>query len=217
MQPKIQKLLYSFFGKYKLRTFVKGEIIIRPGNNKILFLTKGVVRMFISLKGINNLTLNVYKAHAIFPMALILGVNGDKYRYAALTEAEGYFAPRKVFETFLRENPQVLLDLLKRIYRGLDGLFMQLQALLTGDAYFRIVTALIIYAKRFGKLNKDKITFDFHLTHYQLASQTGLARESVTKEIKILQDKGLVGYMGKKLFIYSLSKLEEEYNLYTQN
>ena len=204
MQPKIQKLLYSFFGKYKLRTFVKGEIIIRSGNKKIFFLTKGVVRMFTNLKGIDQLTLNVYKANSIFPMNLILGVNGDKYRYDALTEVEGYFSPKKDFEAFLRKNPQILFDLLKRIYRGLDGLFMHLQALLTGDAYFRIVTSLIIYAKRFGKLNQDKITFDYHLTHHQLALQTGLARESVTKEIKILQDKGLVGYLGKKLFIYNL-------------
>lgn len=150
-------------------------------------------------------------------MALILGVVKDKYRYDALTEVEGYFSPKADFEDFLRKNPQVLFDLLKRIYRGLDGLFMRLQALLTGDAYFRIVTSLIIYAKRFGKLNKDKVTFDFHLTHHQLASQTGLARESVTKEIKILQEKRLVGYLGKKLFIYNLSKLEEEYNLYLQN
>lgn len=217
MQPKIQKLLHSFFGKYKLKTFIKGEVIIKPGNKKIFFLTKGVVRMFTNLKGIDSLTLNVYKAHSIFPMVLILGVKGDKYRYDALTEAEGYFSPKKDFEVFLRKNPQVLFDLLKRIYRGLDGLFMRLEALLTGDAYFRIVTLLIIYARRFGKLDKDKIIFDVHLTHHQLASQTGLARESVTKGIKILQDKGLVGYLGKKLFIHNLTKLEKECNLYVQS
>ena len=170
-----------------------------------------------SLKNIDHLTLNIYKAHSIFPMGLILGINADKYRYEGLTEVEGYFSPQKDFAAFLRKPPKILFDLLKRIYRGLDGFFMRMQALLTGDAYFRIVTSLIIHAKRFGRLNEDKITFDFHLTHHQLALQTGLARESVTKEIKILQDKGLVSHLGKRLFIYSLSKLEEESNRYIQD
>ncbi|MBI4033218.1 MAG: winged helix-turn-helix domain-containing protein, partial [Candidatus Blackburnbacteria bacterium] len=73
-----------------------------------------------------------------------------------------------------------------------------------------VLTQLIIYARRFGATSQNIITFDWHLTHQQLASQTGLARESVTKEVKKLQNKGLVGYSGKKLFIYDFPKLEEE-------
>lgn len=87
---------------------------------------------------------------------------------------------------------------------------MRVEALLLGDAYLRVLTHLIIYTRRFGKNASDKIVFDWSLTHQQLASQTGLARESVTREIRKLQDKGLIGYLGKKIFIYDLEKLEQE-------
>lgn len=209
MEPEIQKLLYSFFDKFEQKSFAKGEIVIKPGGRRIFFLTKGVVRMFSLSKEKNELTLNIYREYALLPMSLIFNIQ-NKYTFSALTDVQGYFAPEKDFEQFVKRNPTVLFDLLKRIYQGLDGFFMLFVALLLGNAFYRILTQLIIYAKRFGQKNQKIITFDWHLTHHQLASQTGLARESVTKEIKKLQDKGLIGYSGKKLFIYDLAKLEEE-------
>ena len=156
--------------------------------------------------------LNIYRAYSLFPMSLIFNIQ-NKYTFISLTEVQGYFAPKKDFKWFINRNPAVLFDLLKRIYQGFDGFFMLLEALLSGDAFYRVLTQLIIYARRFGQKNQSIITFDWHLTHHQLASQTGLARESVTREIKKLQKQGLVGYSGKKLFIYDLSKLEEEWHL----
>lgn len=213
MQPEIQKLLQSFFIKYKLGSFAKGEIIFKPYQSRRIFLlTQGVVRMFAH-RGSSELTLNIYKPYAIFPMSLALNNQKDRYGYAALTNAEGYFAPKKEFTGFLNKNPQIALDLLARIYRGLDGFFMRLEALLSGDAYIRILTQLIIYARRFGQDQEGRMIFDWHLTHQELSSQTGLARETVTKMIKILQSKHLIGYLGKKIFIYDLAKLEEEFFL----
>lgn len=209
MQPEIQKLLRSFFDKFELRSFAKGEIVIKPTNERIFFLTKGAVRMFSLSRGGDELTLNIYKAYALFPMSLIFNLQ-DKHTFSSLTEVQGYFAPKKDFKKFVTNNPTVLFDLLKRIYQGFDGFFMILEVLLSGDAFYKTLTQLVIYARRFGQKNQNIITFDWHLTHRQLASQTGLARESVTKEIKKLQDKGLIGYSGKKIFIYDLLKLEEE-------
>lgn len=211
MEPEIQKLLHSFFDKFELKSFIKGKTIVKPKNNKIFFLTKGVVKMFgLSKKG-KDLTLNIYKAYSFFPISLIFNIQ-NKYIFKSLTEVQGYFAPKKDFEKFVIENPTVLLNLLKRIYQGLDGFYMLSNALLSKDAFYKVISQLIIYAKRFGQKNQNNtITFDWRLTHHQLASQTGLARESVTRQIKKLENKGLIGYSGKKLFIYNLSKLEEEY------
>ncbi len=100
---------------------------------------------------------------------------------------------------------------------GLDGFFARLESLLLGDAYLKLLTQLVIHTKRFGQKNQNEITFDWHITHHQLASQTGLARETVTREIKKLQNKGLIGYTGKTLFVYDLSKLEQEFILYTKS
>ncbi|MBI2613880.1 MAG: Crp/Fnr family transcriptional regulator [Candidatus Levybacteria bacterium] len=211
MEPEIQKLLHSFFDKFELKLFDKGKTIIGPTNDKIFFLTKGVVKMLgLSKKG-KDLTLNIYKAYSLFPISLIFNMR-NKYIFKSLTETQGYFAPKKKLDLFISKNPIVLFDLLKRVYQGLDGFFMLWEALLSGNSLYKVLTQLIIYAKRFGQRNHNTITFDWHLTHGQLASQTGLARESVTRQIKKLQNKGLIGYSGKKIFIYDLSKLEKEHS-----
>ncbi len=213
MHPKVQKLLLSFFNKYQLQTFTKGEKIFKPNSKQVFFLTKGAVRMLND----NQLILNIYKPYALFPMSPVLNNQTDRYTYNALTEVEGYFAPKTDLKKFLNNHPEVILDLLKRIYLGLEGFFMRMEALLLGDAYLRVITHLIIYTRRFGKNTGSKTTFDWSLTHEQLASQTGLARESVTKEFRKLQKKHLIGYFGKKLFINDLLKLEEEYIAYSKN
>ena len=213
METKIQKLLLAFFNKFESKRFIKGKTIVRPTNDKIFFLTKGIVRMFVLSKKGEDLTLNIYKAYSFFPISLIFNTQ-NKYTFQSLTEVQGHFAPKKDFEKFIVKNPNALLDLLKRIYKGLDGFYMISETLLSKDAFYRVLSQLIIYARRFGQENQNKVTFDWRLTHHQLASQTGLARESVTRQIKKLQNKGLVGYLGKKLFIHNLSKLEEEYFLH---
>lgn len=193
-----------------LKTFAKGKVVLRPSNKRIFFLTRGTVKMSrLPKEGILP-ALNIYKPHALFPMSLVLGKGRDKHTYTALAEVQGYLASKKEFEEFIKKNPEVLFDLLKRIYRGLDGFFARLESLLLGDVRLRILTQLLIYTKRFGQKNQDRITFDWHMTHHHLASETGLARETVTREIRKLQKKGLVGYSGKKLFIYDLLKLEQE-------
>lgn len=209
MEPEVQKLLHLFFEKFELKSFAKGEAIIEPTNNKIFFLTKGVVKMFGHSRKSEDLTLNIYRADSIFPISLIFNIE-NKYAFKSLTEAQGYFASKKDFMEFVLKNPTVILDLLKRIYQGLDGFFMLSEALLSRNAYRRVLTQLVVYTRRFGRKNNNIIIFDWHLTHQQLASQTGLTRESVTRQIKKLQKRGLVGYFGKKLFIYDLSKLENE-------
>lgn len=210
MQPKVQKLLLTFFGNYKSVSFSKGKTVIKPSNQKVFFLTRGIVKMSGRLKDQELLTLNIYKPYSLFPMSPLLNNKLDKYTYIALTEIEGYFAPKKALREFIKKNPGVLFDLLKRIYRGLDGFFVRLESLLLGDAYLRLLTHLVMYSKRFNK------NHDWHVTHHQLASQTGLARETVTREIKKLQDKGLIGYKGKKLLIHNPLALEHELSTYNK-
>ncbi len=208
MDPKVYNLLIFFFKRFGKKSYPKEKVFIKPEDKKIFFLTKGVVRMF-NPKDRRDITLNIHREGSLFPMFPIFGIRSS-YAYESLTEAEGYFSKVLDFKKFLDKNPLILLDLLKRIYLGFDGFYRMYETLLFGDAYTKVLTSLIIHARRFGKKENGVINFDWNLTHRRLASQTGLARESVTKEIKKLQDKKLVEYRGRKMIIFDLLKLENE-------
>ena len=95
MDPKAQILLNAFFKKFALKTFRKENLIITRGDKKIFFLTKGIVRMF-DASGKKGLTLNIYRADALFPMALVFDLK-NRYSFESLTEVQGYFALKKDF------------------------------------------------------------------------------------------------------------------------
>jgi CRP-like cAMP-binding protein len=109
---------------------------------------------------------------------------------------------------FIKQNPDVLFDLMSRVYKGIDGLETRLQYLMSGSAYTRIIIELIIQAKRFGtQVNKS---LELNISESELAADTGMTRETISREMKILKEKHIIGLQNHKLIIYDLQKLEAE-------
>ena len=86
---------------------------------------------------------------------------------------------------------------------------MRLSMLMSGDAYSRLVTELIIYAKRFGKKLGERL-YEIKVAEKDLATQTGMSRETISREIKILRDKGFITFGKNIMIIKDLNLLEEQ-------
>lgn len=204
MNHKIRSTIIQLAQKYPKQDTAKHQTILEPHTvpEGIYILTEGNVRMFtVSKEGI-ELTLNIFKPISFFPMNWVLNDTPNHYYFDTLTPATIHVVPKPVFENFLGQHSEVVYDLLQRVYRGLDGYLLRVESLLAGDAYFRIVTHLVEQTRRFGPR--------VQLTHQQLATLTGLTRETVTREIKKLLDKGIVLYEGKLLTIPMIEQLEAE-------
>lgn len=211
MDNSVALKLDIFFRQYKNQIFKKGEILIRAdeGAMGIYYLTSGVVKQYaISKKG-EELIVNVFKPISFFPMSQAFNQVQNTYYYEALEEVDTWRAPQEAVIEFLKNNSDVLFDLMGRVYRGTDGIITRMVYLMSGDAYDRVITELLIMAKRFGN-QTSKQTIEVHLTEKELANQAGMARETVSREIKKLKDKGLVNLTRNKLTIIDISKLEDE-------
>ncbi len=214
MVRMVRTKITSFFGQYRLQQYKKGEILKSFDENPkgVFCLQKGNVRCIAVSKDGIELTLNVFKPISFFPMAWVINNTTDTYAYEALTDVEVYIAPKEAVEKFLKENSDVVYDLLKRIYRGLEGYFLRMESLLSGDAYLKTIVQIVIHTKRFGVIDTTgKYLVD--ITHAQLASLSGLSRETITREIKKLENKKLVMYKGKQLIVLDLKNLEKEITL----
>lgn len=210
MQNNVTEKINNFFAKYERQTYKRGDYL-KISNKQpqgVFCLQSGVVRCFSLSKEGAELTINIFKPVSFFPVGWVINNASDNYTYEAITDVEVLIAPKNEFETFLQENPDVVYDLLKRIYRGLEGYFMRIESLLSGEPYFRTVVQLVIHTRRFGI--KSGESYKVNVTHSQLASLTGLTRETITREIKKLEDKELVTYKGKQLIVLDIAKLEEQ-------
>jgi CRP-like cAMP-binding protein len=79
---------------------------------------------------------------------------------------------------------------------------------MASDAKSRLILELIITSKRFGEKNGKKISFDVSVSN--LALSIGIARETVSRELKILKENNLIAIKNKKLTIIDIEKLVSE-------
>lgn len=210
MEGAVSDKIEFFFTRFKHQIYKKGEILIRADDDPpgILYLKKGNVKMYaISAKG-DELVINIFKPISFFPMSWAMNNTPNMYYYEAITEVEVWKAPKDAVVGFIKENPDVLYDLLSRVYRGTDGMETRMTYLMSGSALNRVIVEILISAKRFGVKNQN--AFTVNITESNLANQAGTTRETVSRELKILKNKKLISYNKGQLVIEDLQKLEAE-------
>lgn len=217
MDENLSNKINNFFIKYRASTYKKGEILLRAGDNpnSVFYLREGRVKKYaISHKG-EEVVVNIFRPVSFFPMDLVLTGEENSYYYEAIVDCEVWKAPPDEVTKFLKEEPDVLYDLLSRVFKGTGGLEKRLMTLMAGSAYARLLTEIIIQTKRFGKkiITEDKNSrdsFEVMINEIDMASQTGLTRETVSRAMKVLKKKGLVTFSQNRLMIHSLEGLEKE-------
>lgn len=209
MDTKIAEKLDAFFTQFKHQTYKKGEILVRADEDPpgVFYLKDGYVKEYaISRKG-DELVINLFKPISFFPMSWAINKTPNEYYFEAATAVDVWRAPSEKVLEFIKSEPDLLYDLMSRVFKGTDGILLRMTYLMAGNAHARLITELIIHARRFGKNDgKDQVK----ISEKDLAEQSGMTRETVSREMKILKDKGLVTLQKNRLFIKDLLRLEDE-------
>jgi len=193
-----------FFSSHKPTTHAKGDQLLRPSAlvpPPITYIVEGsVVEYAISAGGVKTI-INTYKAGAFFPASSALNKTPNKYYFEAGAQTVIRQATPEQVDKFLLDNPAVAYDLLQRLYRGIDGLTGRLERLLGADAGARLLYELTIQAERFGVTAPGGTLLT--ITESELAEHTGLARETVSRELKKLKDAHTLSVSRGKILIHS--------------
>ena len=212
MNLSASKKLNSFFRQYKNKYFKKHETLLKAGDEPqgLYSLKEGIVRQYAISPDGDELTINMFKSGAMFPVAWVVNDSISPHYFEAISSVHVWIAPKNDVLNFFKQEPDVLLDLVKRIYTGLDGYFLRMEQQMAGGAQARLIAELLIYARRFGEKKNNEIEINLKITQRDLAAQSGMTRETVSRELQKLKAKGLVMALKNKLIITKLSALEEE-------
>jgi CRP/FNR family transcriptional regulator len=209
MGQKVITKLETFFKQFTRKTYKRGELLIHAEEAPagVFYLKRGIVREYaISTKG-DEVTVNAFKPLSFFPMSWAINSTPNEFYFDAVTNVVVFLAPKERTIDFVLENPDVAYDLLGRVYKGTDGLLMRMRYLMAETAYARLVTELIILSKRFGN---HAISPQIVILEKELASQTGMTRETVSRTMRTLKQKGLITFDSGVITIADLPTLEKE-------
>lgn len=209
MDEAIKAKVESFFKDYQYRQYRKGEVLVRADEDPpgVFYLVNGKVRQYDITEQGAVVIVNIFKPPAFFPMSWAINQTPNTYFFEAMEPVELHLVPREDAVKFIRENPEIMFDLLSRLYHGTDGLLKRMTYLMGATAYSRVLLELIIAAQRFGqKTDKGEIRLD--MTAGDLASRSGLTRETVSRELQKLKAEKLVRISLGIIVIPDLSALE---------
>lgn len=220
MAKEVLEKLDDFFTKYKLLLYQKDGMIIREDEEPsgVYYLKSGYVRLGAFFADGGELTVNIFKQGSFFPMIWAIGETKNAYFCQAMSAVKVYRIPRSEVIKFVKENPDVLYDLTKRILMSLDRLIVNIQYMLFGSSYNRIAATLLLSAKRFGEpLKNRQIMISLELTHQDVANLAGVTRETASIAIEQLKKKQIIRQFKKKFIVNNIEKLQEEISLVDNN
>lgn len=209
MDPVVAQKIEDFFANYPLRHYRKGQILVHAEDNpeSVFHLIEGRVKQYdISYRG-DEIVLNTFKPPAFFPMSYAINGTPNRYFYEAESDVELRLAPIEAAVTFVKSNPDVLYDLLGRVYRGADGLIGRLAHVMAGSARSRVIYELMIECRRFGTVRGHGIAIA--LTEADIGAHAGLARETVSREIRKLKDEKIISVVKNEIWINNVEQLSE--------
>lgn len=209
MDEQVHQVVTSFFAKYPQRTYKKEEIITRAGESPqgVLFIERGKVVQYDIANDGRKIVVNIFQPPSFFPMSWAINDTPNVYYYQAEPGTIVRHAPSHEVVSFVRSEPDVLFNLLSRVYRGTDGVLRRMAHALGGNASSLLAFEIMICCRRFGALRGPN-HYVLLMTNQELAAHSGLSRETVNRQLQTMKKEGLLDLAYGKIIIEDIQKLE---------
>lgn len=191
----------NFWSNFPNTNYKKGKILISPNDQleKVYYLVKGNVKMFTLSPDGEKAVIHIFKKGSFFPVNLVLGNIPNKYYFEALTNIKVKEVSAQKVVKILKKDNKMLMELTKRLARGIDGLAMRLSEQFGKNVQKRLQTLLNYLGDRFGSKSKEGKKIRISTTHHDLAEWLGVSRETITREMKNLSKSGYIKYRYKQI------------------
>tara|TARA_Y100000996_G_scaffold414254_1_gene404620 strand:+ start:9908 stop:10585 length:678 start_codon:yes stop_codon:yes gene_type:complete len=108
---------------------------------------------------------------------------------------------REEFLNLIKTNNKVALNLMTEFAVRLRKSDQQIEALSLDDAEHRIGVSILNLAEEMGVIRKGSVTVDNLPYQQDIANMAGTSRETVSRVMKIFEERGLITKTGHKLSI----------------
>jgi CRP/FNR family cyclic AMP-dependent transcriptional regulator len=127
----------------------------------------------------------------------------------AVTDAKLLSLSHEKVIPWLKQNPEVSLQLLTRLSQRLRRTNEAVGDLVFSDVPGRVAKALIDLGERFGKTTPEGLLVNHDLTQEELAQLVGASRETVNKALADFAGRGWLKLDGRSVLISDVDRLSK--------
>jgi len=188
-----------------------GMILYSPDDPaEVLFiLKKGRVKLFLLTEEGRALTIDILEAGSIFGEMSLLGQDLHNVFAQALTPCVLCLMSREHVQRLLFSDPRIVTRITEELGKRLINAENRLLDFAFRRMPERLVRLLLQLAQPHRGLLSFSSTMEVRYTHEELADMIGTTRETVTKLLNAMRERGLVALQRGRIMLLDMNRLQQ--------
>jgi len=184
----------------------KGENIAKQGSfaTHILYLQKGLVKIYMEMEGDNDMILNVFTSGELIGLPNLFTNTPLQYSVAAIDDSVVCAIDKKVIEDLVKNNGEFAQGIIESINKCTMYHYRRLITASQKQLNGRMADALLHLSDEVFRSEQ----FSMALTRKELAELAGMSMMSAVRVIKDMEQNGLISEKSGRFSITDRSKLE---------
>lgn len=191
----------------------KGENLFLEGDkvSKLFIISDGIIKLTKSTTNGKEQIINILTVGDFLGESNILGETlSSNVSAIAVKNTELCTISREDLKEILYDNPTIALKLLSELNKRLNEVENLTSNLSNNNPEARIICMLLEFAEKYGNNINEKIEITLPINREEMANYCGIARETLSRKLTILENEEIIKSVGtKKIIINNLSSLEE--------
>jgi len=196
------------------REYEKGKMILLEESEGETFfiITQGAVKVTRLSDDGREVILAILGVGDFFGEMSLLDGSGRSANIVANEDAEVLTLSRRDFLECLETFPKIAIALLEELAVRLRKSDQQIESLSLSDSEQRIGNTLIRLAEELGTIKRGHVTVQNLPYQQDLANMAGTSRETVSRTLKLLEDKQLVKRDSRDITIYNFDAFRQAFS-----
>lgn len=206
--------LEKISSKMVSRSYYKGQmILLEEGHGETFFvITKGSVKVTRLSEDGREVILAILGESEFFGEMSLLDGGGRSANIVASEDSKVLTLSRNDFLDCLESYPRIAIALLQELAIRLRKSDQQIESLSLSDSEHRIGITLVRLSEEFGRIKLGDVTIANLPYQQDIANMAGTSRETVSRTLKILEDKKLIKRDGRKLIIFKFNNFRQHFS-----
>ena len=196
------------------RDYEKGQMILleETTGETFFIITSGTVKVTRLSDDGREVILALLGGSDFFGEMSLLDGEGRSANIVANEDAEVMTLSRRDFLECLETYPKIAIALLEELAVRLRKSDQQIESLSLSDSEQRIGITLIRLAEERGTIKRGDVTVQNLPYQQDIANMAGTSRETVSRTLKLLEDKKLVKRNGGDITIFNFNTFRQSFS-----